>query len=264
MGNQLEENNVAQCWDGNADIWTDQVRKGYDMYREVLNNPYFYPFIGPVKGKIILDAGCGEGTPSRKLAKMGAIVYGIDISPKMIEYAKKSETENPLGIHYYLGSFSKLDIFENEKFDLVVSFMALMDSPHYEKSIEEIYRVLKQKGELIFSITHPCFITPGLGWVTDKKGERIKLTISNYFIEDHYVEQWKFSKSPEAEKLPMFNIPRFPRTLSGYVNSLIEVGFKIKRIQEPKPTKEICKEHPWLTQWYNTATPFLYIKVEKT
>jgi ubiquinone/menaquinone biosynthesis C-methylase UbiE len=54
--------------------------------------------------------------------------------------------------------------------------MALMDGPHYEKAIKEIFRVLRPGGDLIFSITHPCFITKGIGWIIDDDGKYAKLT----------------------------------------------------------------------------------------
>ena len=42
----MSEDEVARYWDENADSWSDQVRKGWDYYREYLNNPAFLRFIG--------------------------------------------------------------------------------------------------------------------------------------------------------------------------------------------------------------------------
>ena len=72
----LVESDVARYWDANAPVWTDQVRKGYDYYRELLNNPSMFAFIGHIQGKSVLDAGCGEGYNTRKLARLGAKVVG--------------------------------------------------------------------------------------------------------------------------------------------------------------------------------------------
>ena len=41
----LTEKGVTRYWDGNADLWTDHVRRGWDTYREYLNNPAFMRFI---------------------------------------------------------------------------------------------------------------------------------------------------------------------------------------------------------------------------
>jgi len=127
----IDENDVAHYWDNNAETWADQVRKGFDIYRELLNNPSMFQLIGSVKGLKILDAGCGEGYNTRKLARLGATVFGIDISPKMIANANDAEKSDPLGISYQVCSFSRMDIFESNNFDIAVAFMSLMDGPDY-------------------------------------------------------------------------------------------------------------------------------------
>ena len=92
-----------------------------------------------------------------------------------------AEQKEPLGIRYEVASFANLSIFGNDSFDTVVSTMALMDGPEYEKAIAEIYRVLHKNGDFFFSISHPCFMTKGFGWVTDREGNQEKLTVSGYF-----------------------------------------------------------------------------------
>ncbi|HEY4636091.1 MAG TPA: methyltransferase domain-containing protein, partial [Rhodospirillales bacterium] len=66
----------------------------------MLLDPNFARFVGDLRGKRVLDAGCGEGDSSRILARNGAAVVGIDISDAMLELAKTEEARNPLGIEY--------------------------------------------------------------------------------------------------------------------------------------------------------------------
>ena len=259
----MSEDEVARYWDENADSWSDQVRKGWDYYREYLNNPAFLRFIGDLAGKTVLDAGCGEGYNTRLLARSGARMVGVDISRKMIEYAREQETREPLGIRYEVTSFSDLSGFPDASFDWVVSFMALMDGPDFEGAATEIFRVLRAAGELTFSITHPCFNTKGYGWTADADDDPGQLTVSHYFSEQPFVERWKFSKNPASGDLEPFAVPVFPRTLSEYVNTLIETGFILKGIEEPRPSEEACNEHPWLQRWRDHATLFLYIRAAK-
>lgn len=259
----LSENDVAEYWNGNASIWNDQVKKGFDLYREFINSPNIFALIGDIRGKVVLDAGCGEGYNTRKIAQQGAKITGIDISPQMIQFAKEEEQKNQLKISYHVCSFSDMKIFDDNHFDIVVSFMALMDGPNYEKAIQEIHRVLKPRGYLVFSITHPCFNTQGLSWIKNDKCEKIKVTVSNYFMKESFIEQWKFSKSPEAEQLPKFQVPRFPRTLSEYVNTLLDNGFILLRLNEPRPREEDCYRHPWLKTWRYHVAAFLHIKAQK-
>ena len=91
----LGEQEVSKYWNGNSAVWAEQVRKGFDVYREVLNNPSIFQLIGKVEGKTLLDAGCGEGHNTRKLATLGANVVGIDLSSKMIQLAQEEERLHP-------------------------------------------------------------------------------------------------------------------------------------------------------------------------
>ena len=259
----MSEDEVAGYWDRNADSWSDQVRKGWDYYREYLNNPAFLRFIGDLDGRMVLDAGCGEGRNTRLLARGGAQMVGVDISRKMIEFARAEEEREPLGIRYELTSFTDLSAFPDASFDVVVSFMALMDGPDFQGAAQEIFRVLRSGGEFCFSIIHPCFNTKGYGWTIDADEDPGKLTVSDYFSDEPFVERWKFSKNPESGDVEPFAVPVFYRTLSQYVNTLIGTGFVLRAIEEPRPSEEACQEHPWLRRWRDHATLFLYIRAAK-
>ena len=87
----ISEGEVTQHWDDNADVWTEHVRKGWDTYREHLNNPAFLKLVGNLNDKKVLDAGCGEGYNTRIFARMGAMMTGVDISPRLIEHARQAE-----------------------------------------------------------------------------------------------------------------------------------------------------------------------------
>ena len=61
------------------------LRKKSDSANELIEIPQLFDLIGNVKGKTILDLGCGIGGHDRKLIELGAkSVMGIDISNKMI------------------------------------------------------------------------------------------------------------------------------------------------------------------------------------
>jgi 2-polyprenyl-3-methyl-5-hydroxy-6-metoxy-1,4-benzoquinol methylase len=260
---QIPENEVARYWDDNANVWANHVRKGWNAYREHFNNPAFFEFMGDLSGKTVLDAGCGEGYNTRLLARSGARMTGVDISERMIELARQEEQREPLGIRYEVASFSNLALFDDVSFDVVVSSMALMDGPDFEGAAREIHRVLRPGGALMFSIIHPCFVTKGYGWIPDEHGNPVKITISDYFASEPWVEHWRFSRAQTPEDVEPFAVPRFPRTLSGYLNTLIEAGFVLKRIKEPRPSEELCEKHPRMQRWRDHAAIFLYVHAVK-
>jgi len=257
----FSERDITHRSDENARSWTEQVRKGLDIYREYLNNPAFFKFVGTSRGKQVLDAGCGEGYNTRIMANMGAKVIGVDISPKLIKMARGEEGREPLGIEYHVASFTDLSVFEDASFDMVISTMALNASPNFEKAISEFFRVLGSGGELIFSIEHPCFITKGLGWIEDEEGEDSKLTVSHYFDESPQLQEWKFSYAPPDAK--PFLTPAFYWSLSRILKTLIRTGFVLKDVEEPRPSDEVCKKFPKMGKWRKHAALFLYVRCER-
>jgi len=64
------------------------------VLRRRFNKEFRFRLMGPLKGKRILDVGCGDGLNAVMLAIMGADVTGIDISPKAIEVARRRAEQN--------------------------------------------------------------------------------------------------------------------------------------------------------------------------
>lgn len=263
----LNEAAVAAAWDRNAALWTEEVRAGFDFYRELYTFPAFLDFIPSVAGQQVIDLGCGEGTNTRRFAQKGGIMTGVDLSREMIQRARQKEAEEPLGIAYEVGSFNELSPFADEQFDSAVSTMALMDSPDFPSAMRAACRVLKPGGRLCFSILHPCFITPALQWLTSEERAYEGLRVVRYFEAAPFVERWRFGRRPATAKLfaydEPFEVPRFPLTLSDYVNAIIEAGFRIVQMGEPRPSEELAREHAWLNRWYQHAPLVLFIHAVK-
>jgi ubiquinone/menaquinone biosynthesis C-methylase UbiE len=228
-------NRRVKEWDVAAESWVDFVRQGKDYFRDELNNPGMFYLIGDMKGLLILDIACGEGYNTRLLAGKGAKVIGIDSSKKMIESAISQEEKDPLGIDYYVLDSKKLSRFSSISFDLVTCFMALMDIKDYDKTISEIARVIKNDGRFIFSITHPCF-------EYNLKTQELERT-SKYFEARTEKISWNMERL-----LKSFETTSFHRTLTDYSITLYKHGFLIRRLMEPKPTKNGIKKFPPLKQ----------------
>src|ERR1043166_2851871 len=116
--------------------------------------PRMFALMGDVRGKRVLDLGCGEGGYARELAKRGATVTGVDGSARLIEIARERSTP---GITYVRANANAPGALPSSSFDLVVASMSLMDVEDYGGAVREACRVLRPGGELVMSITNPCY-----------------------------------------------------------------------------------------------------------
>ncbi|MDG0795496.1 class I SAM-dependent methyltransferase [Pectobacterium punjabense] len=256
-------NDVAACWNQNANQWTSDVRNGYDVYRDFFTLPAFQQFLPAMADLNVIDFGCGEGSNTRHFAKMGARVIGIDISEGLIEHARHAESVDPVGITYNIVSYSSDTGFPASSFDAVVSTMALMDGPDLLGAMHEAYRLLRPGGFIAFSVLHPCFITPGWEWLKNENGQTTGLCVSRYFDKSSFTENWKFGNRPKEENVAPFAVPRFPRTIGDYLNAVASAGFRISKIEEPQPTEEACKAIPQLRRWRDIGAFLLLVMAER-
>lgn len=254
----------AEAWNENADAWTMLSRAGYDTYRDHLNTPAFFELLPDVHGRVGLDIGCGEGYNTRLLARRGARMTGIDLSERFVDHARRSEAAEPLGIAYRVADARRLP-FEPETFDFAAAFMSLMDIPTPEAALAEAHRVIRPGGFLQFSISHPCFDTPHRVNLQDEAGRTYAFEVGDYFRnEDGRICEWTFSAAPEEvrRRTPKFRVPRFTRTLSQWLNALLDAGFAIERLAEPRPCDEIVERHPNL-QDAQVVAYFLLVRARK-
>src|SRR5438093_1772246 len=255
---------VGRLWNANAHAWTKLARAGYDVYRDYVNTPAFFDLLPDVAGLAGLDIGCGEGHNTRLLAKCGARVTAIDIAEAFIAHAQEAEKETPLGINYRVASAVDLP-FADAAFDFATAFMSLMDVPETVRVLAEAYRVLKPGGFLQFSIAHPCFDTPHRRNLRDANHRTYAIEVGQYFQgSEGEIDEWLFKAAPPHAKqgLRKFRIPRFRRTLSYWLNLLIETGFQLERIEEPRPSDETIAACPEL-QDAQAVAYFLHLRVRK-
>jgi SAM-dependent methyltransferase len=260
----MDHEEVGRYWDGNAQAWTELVRAGYDHYRDGLNTPAFFEMLPDVEGLYGLDVGCGEGHNTRLLAERGALMTGIDISETFVRHANEAEGAQALGIDYRLASAVDLP-FEAASFDFVTAFMSLMDIPETERVLAEVYRVLEPGGFFQFSIAHPCFDTPHRRNLRDESGYTYAIEVGDYFEgREGEVKEWFFFAAPPdvTGGLTPFRTPVFMRTLSSWLNRLVEAGFGLERFGEPYPGDEAVRGRPGL-QDAQVVAYFLHGRVRK-
>lgn len=206
--------------------------------------------IPELKDKTVLDLGCGFGWHCRYAGEQQAnFVVGVDISEKMIQRA--IEMTKDLSISYIHSSIEDID-FPDSQFDVVISSLAF----HYLKSFNSIsrkvYDYLKPGGSFVFSVEHPIFTSrKEQDWYYDNQGNRLHWPVDNYQKEG--VRETLFLNE---------NVTKYHRTISTYINDLLDAGFMIRAVKESFPSIEMLKSNPEMED-ENRRPMFLMISVEK-
>lgn len=242
----MDHRQAGRYWESSALAWTRLARQGWDVYRDAVNTPAFLALLPAVAGKRGLDIGCGEGHNTRLFAERGARMCGIDIAPTFVRFAAEMERAQPHGIHYAVASALELP-FASGAFDFVTAVMSLMDVPDHALALSEIHRVLRAGGFLQFSITHPCFSPPHRRLLRTEQGQAYAVEVGRYFeTVDGRIDRWLFSAAPEEAKAGVrpFELPVFHRTLAEWLNAVIQAGFMLERVVEPKADDDTAQRVP--------------------
>ncbi len=173
--------------------------------------------------KNVLDLGCGYGWHCKYAAEHGAThVLGTDISEKMLEKAKKINTDEK--IEYFCQAMEDLN-FSDETFDIVLSSLAFHYIKDFAPLVCNISRWLEKGGQFVFSVEHPVFTSYGTqDWYYDNEGSILHFPVDNYYYEG------KRETSFLGER-----VTKYHRTLTTYLNTLLQNGFEIQNIIEPQP-----------------------------
>jgi SAM-dependent methyltransferase len=213
---------MTDGWDESAQAWiASQGDEGDFGRRHVLDGPMMarVAALGPVTA---LDVGCGEGRFCRQLREMGVAAVGVDPTVALIERAR---TLDPDG-DYRVGRAEALD-FADAEFDLVVSYLSLIDIPDIRAAIPEMARVLKPGGTLLIA-NSTSFNTAGLGEGMGKSydaGGRFRYAIDGYLEERGHWTAWKGIR-----------IINHHRPLETYMSLLLGAGLTLTWFAEPAPT----------------------------
>ena len=232
----FDQNEGTKRWDNNAEPW-HRFFGEKDLNRCDLLDPIILEVLGDIKGKHILDAGCGDGYLSRKLANLGAEVTGVDISQKMLDFAILEQKKSPLLINYYQSDCSSMPFLADSSFDITVTNNVIQDVADYKGAFQEFSRLVKPGGMYLHIENHPCFTTPVLGWEKNGRGEKLFRKVDYYFDRGPFLVAW----GPKSGMEPSVN---WHRTLGDIMNSLIACNFRIVQVIEPEPPDSWRINHP--------------------
>lgn len=237
--------------------------KFYDYYKSLrkekinannlIENPIILSMLPDVKGKRILDLGCGDGNMAKRFIDAGAdYVVGIDISENMIKEA--NENNNSDKIKYMVMGMEEISKI-NEKFDIVYSSLAFHYIEDYSRLMQDIYNLLNVGGVLIYSQESPL----NTCYIIDNPNQDNKLTIDGkkYYLISDYCNETVRENYWNGVK-----VTKYHRSYATIVNTLIQTNFKILEMKDSYASPEaisLCEKY----KNQKDKPYFTFVKAEK-
>ncbi len=222
-------------------------------YNDLLEQPAMRKLLPDLNGKHVLDLGCGYGHNCIDFVNRGADkVVGIDISEKMLFVAKEESSHAKIEyLNMSMTDISKL----NEKFDFIYSSLAFHYVKDFDTFAKDMFSILADGGELLFSQEHPIITATVDGnghFNKDENDTRVSYTFSNYNEPGERRIHWYID-----------GVIKHHRTFSGIINALAKAGFVIEEICEPVPEDWAIQTLPTIVKEYIKPN-FLIIKARKS
>jgi ubiquinone/menaquinone biosynthesis C-methylase UbiE len=210
-----------------------QLDRFQGAWGRALEHNLLTSLLGDVRGKRVVELGCGGGQLAYHLAKAGAAsVTAFDASERMIAHAREHWAHERVS---YARMTMEEASFPDGSFDAAVSSLALHYVAGYEELLQRIAGWLTPDGAFAFSTEHPIYAArvTDEGWQRDAGGEVEGWTIDAYHEEGLRERHWFVP-----------GVRRYHRTVATLINGLVVAGFTIERMLEPVPDAAWLRDHP--------------------
>jgi len=176
----------------------------------------------------VLDLGCGFGWHCQYAVEHGAAsVVGVDISERMLAGARAKTSQEIAYIHAPIEQVA----FARDSFDVVISSLALHYVASFGDLLAKVSAWLVPGGDLVFSVEHPIFTAEGSqDWCYDGTGKIQHFPVDNYFYEGRRDTTFLGE-----------SVQKYHRTLTTYLQGLIQRGFAITGVAEPQPSETMLQ-----------------------
>lgn len=251
-------------WDQNAAYWDEYMGEGND-WAETLTWPASQRLLNLQPGERALDAACGNGLTSRRMAALGARVVAFDFSSEMIARARKRTKPEHGSIEYHVIDASDepalLALGENS-FDAALCAMALFDMADIDPLMRAVSRLLRPGGRFVFSVMHPCFNHQKTTRLAEQFEEDGKL------VHQYYVKVMSYLRPFVSSGIAIVGQPAlqyyFHRPLHVLFGSAFAAGLVLDGMEEPAfPPDHPKKPNPLSFANFNDIPPVLVARLRR-
>ncbi len=225
-------NEAKLWWEKHAREFQAMAQLPIDVVYGTQVNEEKLQLIGPVAGKRLLEIGCGGAQCGIAFAKQGAFVTGVDIAAAQLDYAQELAKQHGVSITFYQQDMADLSPIASNSQDIVFSSIALHYVDDLDACFREVYRVLVERGLFVWSVGHPFMIVNGTTLLPTRS----------------YFDTGKVVMGTDVSDEEGFAFAEQRRTVSDYVNALVNAGFRVEHMVEPD-IRPVDPHDPQNHQW---------------
>ena len=170
--------------------------------------------LGDLRGKRVLDLGCGTGAAAIGFAHQGAIVIALDASDARLTHARERAEREEVKVEWRKGDLADLAFLRAESIDAAFSADAVAEVDDAARLFRQGQRVLKPNGPFVFSYEHPMAVCVG----------------STGAVERSYFEPGPIDVERDGESVRVYT-----RGIGDVFTELGRAGFRVDTVLEPRP-----------------------------
>lgn len=224
------------AYDGFADTFAAEA--AVSAYNAFYDRPTILGLLGDVRGRRVLDAGCGPGLYLAALVARGAEVIGFDQSADMVRHAR--ERLGPAVEVRRHDLDDRLGWLPDAAVDFVLATLVIHYVQDRVAALRELHRVLAPTGRLVVSTSHPT-----ADWLADG---------GSYFDARHAEETWTGGMLHHYWRQP----------LQMWVEEFTAGGFVIEQLVEHRPDPQMADRHPRAYAKLSREPGFIAFRLAKT
>ena len=220
---------LAEPWDRYSASYQDAARWPVDVvhFGPDLPTEADLRLVGDLRGRRVLDLGCGGGQNAVAMARSGATVIGVDVSGVQLAFARRLADDHDVRVELRQGDLADLAFLRADSIDLVLAVDVLGYVEDLGRALRQAHRVLKVGAPLVMSVPHPAWHLVAGG-------------------VDHppVLQRSYFDSSPVEGRVEGTPFVR-PHQLGELFSGLVRSSYRVEQVLEPEPSPGVPRSGLW-------------------
>ncbi len=197
----------------------DSVQFGADLPTEA-----DLRLLGDLKGRRVLDLGCGAGENAIAIARRGAPVIALDASSAQLALARRAAEAAEVRVEWHHGDAADLAFLRADSIDVALAAGVVHEIEDLDRLLRQVHRVLRPGAPFVFSHDHPMRLAVG----RDESGPG-GLPLGRLEVRRSY-----FDPSPIVTTRHGEPVQLWPRSVADVFSALHRAGYRVDVLLEPE------------------------------